>query len=273
MKLCMMSYTMARGEWGQTHDVEALCRLTRELGLDAVDWVTTYGEEPRAIRRAMDDYGLTTACYTFMAALNSPDAAARREALEQVRAGLEVAAVLGADKVMLPLGGVAGVPREETRRRALEGLAEAVRLGGEAGIAVTIEHFPGAASPFVLAADMEEAVREVPGLRITFDNGNVLTGGEAPAETYRRTAAQTIHAHFKDYEVAEEGLEGLDGRRYRGALVGEGLVDAPSCLRAMRECGYQGYIDFEYEGMEYTPEEATRKGVRLLEAMMEEVGV
>jgi sugar phosphate isomerase/epimerase len=272
MKIAMMSYTMARGEWGQSADVEALCRLTRELGLEGIDWVTTYGQAPADVRRITDDFGLRNVCYTFFARLQSPDPEERKAALDQVKEGLEVAAALGADKVMLPLSGSPDLPREETRRCALESLPAAVAMGNTLGIAVTIEHFPGAASPFLISADMDEAIRAVPGLKITYDNGNLFTGGENPADGYRNSAEHIIHAHFKDFELADDGFLGLDGRRYRGALVGEGLVDPWPCLQAMRERGYSGAIDFEYEGTKYTPEEAMRKAVPMLQAMIERLG-
>jgi len=100
-----MSYTMARGEWGQAADIAALCRLTRELGLDGGDSVTTYGHAPSDIRRITADFGLKSLCFTFFGSLQSPEARERRAALDQVKEGLEVAAALAADKVMLPLPG------------------------------------------------------------------------------------------------------------------------------------------------------------------------
>jgi len=49
-------------------------------------------------------------------------------------------------------------------------------------------------------------------------------------------------------------------------------VDPWPCLQAMRERGYSGAIDFEYEGTKYTPEEAMRKAVPMLQAMIERLG-
>jgi sugar phosphate isomerase/epimerase len=268
----MMSYTMARGEWGQEHDAAELCRLTRELGLDAIDWVTTYGMAPAEVKLITDDFGITNCCYTFFASLQSPNPAERRAGIDQVKEGFDAATALGADKIMLPLAGHSDIPREETRRHALEALAEAVALGAEYGIAVTVEHFPGASSPFVISADMNVAIAAVPGLKITYDNGNILTGGEDPADGFRRSAENIIHAHFKDFELAEDGLLGLDGRHYKGALVGEGIVDPWPCLQAMAECGYGGYINFEYEGNKYTPEAAMRKAVPMLQEMIARLG-
>jgi len=66
---------------GEQFDVRALCEFTQELGLDAIDWVTTYGHEPAAIRKITDDFGLANICYTFFAISTSPaPRSARRDA-------------------------------------------------------------------------------------------------------------------------------------------------------------------------------------------------
>lgn len=270
MKVAMMSYTMARsGEWAKTHDVAALCQFTKELGLDAIDWVGTYGHDPADVRRICDDHGLAASCYTFGAGMQSPDPAERAASIDKVKVGLDAATALGSDKIMVVIGGVSGVPREETRQRALEQLHAAVALGATYGIAVTIEHFPGAPSPFVTADDMDIAVQTVPGLKITYDNGNLVTAGEDPAEGYRRGKDHIINAHFKDWDLVDDGTPGVDGRRYRGALIGEGIVDPLPCLQAMAEGGYEGYIDFEYEGNKYDPADAMRKGLPPLLEMID----
>ncbi|MBN1347666.1 MAG: sugar phosphate isomerase/epimerase [Phycisphaerae bacterium] len=268
MKVAMMSYTLARGAWGKTRDVAELCRLAGELGLDGVDWVTTYDHDPREIRRITDDHGLRNVCYTFSTRMHSADAKERQAALDALAPELEIGRTLGADKVMIVIGGLPGVTRQEGKARAMEGLSLAVSIGKEVGMTVTIEHFPGAASAFCTSADMNEAVAAVPGLKITYDNGNLLTGGEDPAVGFRDSAEHIVHAHFKDWVLSDDGLEGLDGRRYMGALVGEGIVHPEPCILAMREAGYEGYIDFEYEGHEYTPEEAMRRGVPRLREMI-----
>jgi sugar phosphate isomerase/epimerase len=270
MKISMMTYTMACGPWGKSHDVRELCEFTRELGIDGIDWVTTYGHDPAEIRRMTDALGLVNVCHTFYADFHSPDEKKRAAAPDQVRQGLEAAGVLGADKVMIPLSGMKGQSREETRRYALEGLPVAVELGRAAGITITIEPFPGADSPFVTTDDLNEAVRAVPGLRITYDNGNVAMGGEDSGQGFRQCSDHVVHAHFKDWVLAEDGRLGLDGRRYKPALVGEGIVDPRLCLQAMAEAGYTGYINFEYEGDKYDPGEATKRGVQLLHKLIAE---
>ncbi|HET7559418.1 MAG TPA: sugar phosphate isomerase/epimerase family protein [Limnochordia bacterium] len=264
LRLSMMSYTLARGEWGKRRDIPELCRFAVELGMDAVDWVSTYGKEPAELRRVTDDHGLRTVCHTFNAPLHAIDAEIRRQAADAVKRGLEAAAVLGAPRVMIVVSGQKGTPRAVSREWALEGLAAAVQAAAPLGITVTIEPFPGEQSPFVTTADLRLALRAVPGLKFTYDNGNLVTGGDDPAAAFSELHEHFVHAHFKDWSVVPEGLRGLDGRCYRGALVGEGIVAPAPCLAAMRRAGYAGHVNFEYEGNAYDPFEATRRGVKLL---------
>jgi sugar phosphate isomerase/epimerase len=97
---------------------------------------------------------------------------------------------------------------------------------------------------------------------VTYDNGNVTTGSESTYDGFKNSAPYIVHAHFKDFKVVPEGMLGLDGKCRKGEMVGDGDVDQLGGLRAMKECGYSGYINFEYEGSEMTPRDATVVGVR-----------
>lgn len=270
MKLSMMSYTIARQSPPEELDLVRIFELAVELGLEAVDMVSTYGRHPREVRRLLDDFGLKAACHTFSADFNHSEAEARQPALEATRRGLEAAVVLGAPAIMIVTPGKEGLSRDDSRRNFIAGFGEALPYAREAGVHLTVENFPGAGSPFVVAADFLAARRELPDLRLTFDNGNVFTGGEDPAESFRLCAADVVHAHFKDWVLAEApaGMPGLDGRRYSAALIGEGLLDHRSCLAAMREAGYEGYINIEYEGNAYGAEDATRRAVSYLNGLI-----
>ena len=276
MKLSMMSYTLARQGWkvNGVFDLKGMCKLAQSLEIDGVDMVTTYELAPGEVRRVLDDHGLKTVCYTFMGTpLNAATAAGRVAGVDAVKAGLDTAIALGTDKVMIVTPGKAGVPRDISRRQYICGLQECTALARQAGIVMTLENFPGADSPFVISSDMLAAIREVPGLKLTFDNGNVLLGGEDSAASFERCVPHVVHAHFKDWvRVARgQGSEGLDGRWYKAALIGEGLVDHKACLQSMKQAGYKGYINIEYEGNDYPPDEATRKAAGYLQGLMREL--
>ena len=274
MKLSMMSYTFSRQGWKKDgrFDLEGMCRVAQELNIDGADIVSTHDLPPAEIRRVLSDFGIAAVCYTFGAGLNDATASARSVGVDQVKAGVDIAAAIGAPLIMVITPGKQGVPRDVSRRQFIQGLQESADFARQAGIAVSIENFPGAASPFVISSDILEAIREVPGLKLTFDNGNVMTGGEDPAVSFTRCAPHVAHAHFKDWVLAEpgKGTEKLDGRHYESALIGEGIVPHRACLAAMKQAGYKGYINIEYEGNKYPPDEATRRAAKYLQAIINE---
>ncbi|NLB56437.1 MAG: sugar phosphate isomerase/epimerase, partial [Lentisphaerae bacterium] len=190
-----------------------------------------------------------------------------------VKTVVDTAVELGTQNIMLVTPGDCKVPRDISRRNYIKGLQEAAFVWRQAGITPTIENFPGADSPFVISSDVLEAIREVPGLKLTFDNGNVHLGGEDPAASFRRCAEHVAHAHFKDWALvdSDSGREGLDGRYYSSALIGEGVVDHKSCLAAMKKAGYEGYINLEYESNKYSPDEATRMAASYLNGLIAEL--
>lgn len=271
-QMTMMSYTLARGEWGKNPDIAKLCSLTRELGLQTVDWITTYNHNPEDIRRICDGHGIKTACYTFFADINFPDKKSREPGIDKIKTGIETALILGTDKIMLPIGGKEGMTREESRKNVIEGLKDAVGIGTENGVIITVEHFPTHDAPFITSSDVNEAIKEVPGLRVTYDSGNVFTGGESPVEGFLKSRDYIVHSHFKDWQAVEkDGMLGGDGRRYKASLIGEGALEHEKIIKAMHEAGYEGYADFEYEGNDYTPEEAMRKGLKYLKRIFDKL--
>jgi len=266
MKFCMMSYTMSRQPG---FDLTAMLELTCELRLEAVDMVSLYGNDARTVRTMLDDRGLKAACHTFGGDFCHPTAAERQPGVDTVKRSIEDAVTLGADKVMVVTPGKAGVARDEARRYYIAGLQAVAGFARDAGIVLTVENFPGADSPFIIADDVLEAIRAVPGLALTFDNGNTAMG-EPPAASYARLAPHVVFAHFKDWALVEpeKGRRGLDGRWYVPALIGEGIVDQRGCLQAMKAAGYAGYINIEYEGNDYPAADAVRRALAHLQGLV-----
>lgn len=277
MKLSMMTYTMARGlAKGETFDVPALCKFCNELKIDGVDWVSLYGHDPKLVRKVMDDHGLRTVCHTVMCDFSAPTAAERAPQYDTFKKGIEAAGILGTDKVMLPLRGRKDQSREDSYKHDVQGLRDVIGIAEKAGVTVMIENFPAASGPFITSAEVNRAVADVPQLRLTFDNGNVTTGGEDPYASFKNSARWVLHSHFKDFAVCPPDAPGaslnLDGKYRRAVLVGDGDVDQLGGLRAMKECGYNGYINFEYEGREYTPRDATIEGARRIRSWIAGLG-
>lgn len=270
MKLSVMTYSMEAAGWDFSNGIVELCRFTRGQDIDGIDWCSVHGAEPAQVRKVMDDHGLQTVCYTQFADLNFADRQHRLPGLDAVKRILDTAGILGADKIMLPMGGKAGLSACESRHNCISGLAEATEIARGYGITVTIEHMHGLESPFVTSADINEAIKAVPDLKVTFDSGNCVTGGEPSDVAFRNSSDAIVHAHFKDWVISSnrEGFDGSDGRYYTPVLIGEGVVDHEAVLREMVDRHYQGYINIEYHARVYDPKDAVIRAKRYLNSLM-----
>jgi sugar phosphate isomerase/epimerase len=253
----MMTYTMARqGGYG----VEDFIKTAVDCKLEGIDWITTYGRDPKELKMMSDDAGLEVACHTFFL---SKFINRETDWLDDAKKSIDDAVALGAPVVMIPT-----CPRPDTndrtmyRKEWIEALAQVAPLADAAGIILTVENFPGLNSPFITAADFLEAKNAVPQLKLTYDNGNA-SSGENPVESFKKCASDVVHVHFKDWDIVDQPTEGyremLDGRYYSPALIGEGDVDTVGCWNALRDAGYDGFINIEYENSKYPADEAIRK--------------
>ncbi len=266
----MMSFTMSLQP--EFFDLTQMFDLTSELKLDGIDLVTLHETPASELRKMADDRGIPIVCHTFRADLNFPTAAERQPAVDLARKSLDAAVTLGAPTVMIPTLPKAGVDRDLSRRNWIAGLQELIPYANDVGVALTVENFPGEGSPFVIATDLLQAVREVPSMKITYDNGNAFSG-EEPAQSFKDVAEHTVHAHFKDWDIVEEGqgTKMLDGRTMAPALIGEGAIDTKACLKALADAGYDRYINIEYCGRKYNPTEGVRKATEYLRRINEEL--
>lgn len=272
MRISMLTYTLARQLKGEPFDVERMCEFLQDLGIRDIDWVSTYGHAPEEVRRITDDYGMRNVVHTFtLDAFGPADAAG-----DAFKRNIDAAVVLGAKIVMIPPKGDETKSREESYGLYVDRLEEVLPVADDAGVTVTVEHFPSPLSPFISSDELNRLCRDVPGVRICFDNGNVTTAGENAGDAFRHNAQFVVHTHFKDFRRCgeDEGRPlGTDGVRRVGTLLGDGEVDQIGCLQAMEDCGYDGCIDFEYEGSEMSAWDATTEGVRRLRQWMGELGI
>lgn len=260
MKLCMMSYTMAR----VGVKVEDIVDTARNLQLEGIDWVSTYGRDPAELRRLSDDAGLDVACHTFFLRSfpEAPD-----KALDDARAGLEAAVTLGAPVVMIPTMTSTDHDRSSFRDLWIDMLEMIAPYAADAGVALTVENFPGIHSAFVTADDFHAAQARVPDLKLTYDNGNAA-GGEDPVLSFLACANDVVHVHFKDWIIRDTPAEGfrpmLNGLYFKPALIGEGDIDTRACWNALQNHGYDGFVNIEYEGTDHPPHEAMELAVSYL---------
>ncbi len=177
----------------------------------------------------------------------SPEAADRQLALDRTRHMLEQAAALRAE-ILLIVAGVVGraddpqprVAYRDAYNRTLDALAN-LRFDAEsAGVTIAIENVW---SRFLLspieAVELLDAVNS-PNVGFCLDTGNILAWGY-PQDWIRTLGRHLAHVHAKDYDLSKPGRSGFCG-------LGEGHVDWPAVLAALREVSYDGPLVYEGRG-------------------------
>jgi len=267
MKFALMTYTFARQDWKKdgNFDLEKMCKVGQELGIEGVDIVSHSFSplDPENIRKVLADHGQKVVCYTFFPLLNKPNRADREAGIEEVKKAIEIARRLGAHKVMIHTPGDSKMTDEECRVNWIHGLQEAIVLTNAAGLTLTIESIRY--SPFSTSAEMLRVVREVPGIKLVFDTGNIYAMGEDPLAFYNACRKHIVHVHFKDGRWYDKtNSDGSTRRDFSNELVGEGDINLAECAKALIRDGYKGFVDIEYESNKYSPEVANKKAIEFI---------
>jgi len=236
MKWCMYTYSIFGGRFPINElDIVEMCRKTKALGIDDLDIIGAgYNKSWEEIRKITDDHGIDVVCYTKgVKELESTDEATISKGIDEFKKRLEVAHILGSNRIMMNQGG-STPDRDANRKNLIKSLEKVVPIATSEGIEVTIEHHNNPKAPFRISADFDEALAVVPDLRIAYDSGNIHVAGEDPVQGYKNNQEQITHMHFKDFSP--------NGRL---CIPGQGIIDFPNLIKAMKEAGFNGYINLE----------------------------
>jgi sugar phosphate isomerase/epimerase len=157
-----------------------------------------------------------------------------------------------------------GEMTEAIESRIVEILQESAAIAEKAGVVLVLEnehacyHGTGAEAARLLAKVNSPAMRAV------WDPGNAFFAGEHPfPDGYKALEGRVEHVHLKDAERLATG-------RQRFVNIGEGEIDYPAQLAALKADGYQGYISLEthYKPYAGTKEQGSRMCLAALNSML-----
>ncbi|GAC1524314.1 MAG: sugar phosphate isomerase/epimerase [Vulcanimicrobiaceae bacterium] len=188
--------------------------------------------------------------------LVSPSREGRARRLDFLERALRVAAETEAEAMSF----WAGVPQPGVERAAaegwlLEGVAAVVARARELGTVAALEPEPGMLVEKV--DDYRAVARAVTGLRLALDTGHVLVTGERePAAAVREMATELATVSIEDMR--------------RGAHVhlpfGEGDMDVPSVLGALRAIDYRRLVCVELSRDAHRADTMVPQALRFLRA-------
>jgi hexulose-6-phosphate isomerase len=206
-------------------------------------------QDCREIATAMADKGLRIASLAtalfWQVNYGHEDPAVRQRAEDLTRTGLDLAAWLGTD-ALLVVPAVVGRWNDPAPRiaygdaldRTCEALARLRHDAEDRGVQIGLENVW---NRFLLSPrelrDLLDRINS-PWVGAYFDIGNVLAFGY-PRDWIRTLGRRIVRVHAKDYDLARTGPEGFN------CALGEGSVDWPAVVAALREVGYDGPVTYE----------------------------
>jgi sugar phosphate isomerase/epimerase len=237
-------------------------------------------ERREAIRRSLDDHGLTISnINAFMMnavgdprqpywhpGWTDPDPHYRAIRREHTKRALQLAADLGAPHITTEPGGL--LAPEQTRKQAgdifYDELMPCVEIAERLGVKLLIEPEP---ELFIERFDeyLEFAARVgSPLVGLNFDVGHAYCVSEDPQNWVARMAPHTVHYHLED--IAQT-------RVHKHLIPGHGAIDFPATLRAIAESGYQGWLTVELYPYINSPDEAAREAHEFLSNNLSLLGI
>ena len=177
--------------------------------------------------------------------------------IEKITFCLETAAYFGADKVLAIPGFINdGEDRGDVCGRICEGLSVMCKRASDLGITVTLEDFDDISAPYSTAAGLEYFMRNVDGLKYTFDTGNFAYSLENAERAYDILRPWIVHAHLKDRsrDAARASHDGgnakadLGGEMMYPCETGGGYIGVEALVKRMLRDSYTGDFSVEHFG-------------------------
>jgi L-ribulose-5-phosphate 3-epimerase len=167
-----------------------------------------------------------------------------------VHDAIPIARNLGAKVMLLPFFGPAAIQDRTERERVADLLKEFVPEAGKAGVILGLEN--------TLSAQDNAALLERTGskwISVWYDVGNStnLGGFDAPKEIRWLGRQRICQIHLKDQ-----------------GYLGEGKVNFPEVVRAIREIGFRGFADLETSSPSGSVEADVRRNLAYLRSLMQE---
>ena len=252
------------------HTVPQALILFARAGLDAAEVI--YQDDYRSglplndraaateARRSADDLGLPIVGLTpYTTAINAPDPREWRAAVDEFRGAIDIASVVGADRVRVYAG--SWHPGDTDHAGHWGQLATALSTlapdAAAAGVTLCVENHFGTMTQ--TAADTARLVREVdhPAVRVLYDQANLTFTHDEPYEEALRIQGDLVgHVHVKDlvftdpdaaFQASETARVAASERAVRSRVVGDGILPWADILASLTELGYDDVLSLEYE--------------------------
>lgn len=209
-----------------------------ELWHDDIDAYVESGGSVADVRRAVEDAGLVVPTTIHIHGWFQPDGEPHRQAMEEARRKLEIAAAVGAHHT------VAGPPHGQADRAlGAEHYAELLELGRQFGVKPSIEYL-GFVEDFKTIEDAI-GVMQASGdadATVILDPFHCFVGGGPIESIGKLNADQIAMSHFNDAPANPPRETQRDPDR---VMPGDGIVDLKLYCDMLRKVGYDRWLSLE----------------------------
>lgn len=264
------------------HDPLAAMALLAEIGYESVALTIDHGllsrsdarldEQLGEIRSALAGYGMRSVIETGARFLLDPRAKHEPTLMSESsekRAGriaflmhaIDMARELRSDCVSFWSGILRDeIPEQAAFERLASGLAPVVEYAGRQGVELAFEPEPGM---FIDTMDRFEQLQQrldAPHFRLTLDVGHLHCQGETPiASVIRRWGPHLANVHIEDMRAGV----------HEHLMFGEGEMDFPPLLAALREVEYHGGLHVELSRHSHDGVNAARRAFEFLAPLVQ----
>ena len=283
MKIGVSSYSFSQYTSQGKMTVEDTVVKAAEMGFDAIEFVPfeapegkTKIEYAKDLKELAEDNNIEVSAYVVGANLLCETEAEEREAVEAVKADIDIANALG---VKLFRHDIAfKLPQFMSFDMALEKTAPLVReiaeYGEKFGITTMIENHGFAFQDVARVEKTYNAVNHK-NFKLLIDIGNFMCADEIPYVNVSKLANLAAHVHLKDFKIidfysdaSKENAFSTRGCTYlRGTAAGYGDAKTAQCVQILKNAGFDDYMDIEFEGPEDCIEEL-EKGLKFIRSIL-----
>ena len=214
-----------------------------QMGMEFLDLTleppsaAAWSVDPRAIRKALDRFGMTAVGHTaFYLPIASAFEEVRRSCVCELRRCLEVFGQVGARWMNLhPDHYTPMHDRPFFIERNIQTIQDLMPDARRVGVGLMIENLPG---DYNSAPQLGELLDPLPdlGLHLDIGHANLQVPRNTTEEILLAYGSRLRHVHLHDNRGGRDDLH---------LPLGAGSVDVQGAVRALRKCGYDGTITLE----------------------------
>lgn len=258
MKIAVSMWSYFRSWKDGRIDIPGFIKEAKNAGADGVELLDFFYKdierEREEAQNALTETGLPIPIFSVANNFAKLTPEERSAQVDRIKFGVDEANRFGAKVVRVFAGDVAeGITFDQARSWIVEGLSEASIYADSKYVKLALENHGSLAGRGDQVRGLIEDVRAKSGvnaLGANPDTGNFLLVNQPSHEAIREVARYANMVHFKDFAEGDGPFIALNGQKYVGAAVGEGLVNLEQCILELKAAGFDGWLSVEYEGDE-----------------------